>query len=125
MGGGHEPPMDVLKNWMEEQWESNLNGHLSYSSTAPENFPSQIDMNDMTWEEDFDPSTLAGLEDLSDSQLDLSPENMFSLEPDTTPYPPNLNDHHQGFAQYPAYTSFNQDLASSQHQQQPFNNNLY
>jgi hypothetical protein len=38
MGGGEEPPMDQLKNWMYEEWDCNEAG---MQSTVPEH--SQID----------------------------------------------------------------------------------
>lgn len=33
MGGGEDPPMDVLKNWMYEKWDCN---EASMQSTEPE-----------------------------------------------------------------------------------------
>jgi hypothetical protein len=31
IGGGNQPPMDVLRNWMYEKWETNMNGLLDES----------------------------------------------------------------------------------------------
>ena len=37
IGGGDQPPMDVLRNWMFETWETNLNGLLLEDSPTANN----------------------------------------------------------------------------------------
>ena len=52
MGGGHEPPMEILKNWMFERFETNLHGkviaHDIISATDPD---MQLDLGEYQFDE--------------------------------------------------------------------------
>lgn len=70
MGGGNDPPMEILKNWMYESYEINYNGKVVRQEVPSDEPVPIVAMNELV---DYMPDTTNAHDDF---EIDLHLDNM-------------------------------------------------